>query len=126
LTYVNGANAGEPRMVIMNRVVLAALRLMSAAPLVLQLSARVSADETLPAPPGYPPGWNVHTAVAPALYDFRSGCWNDYKRYWPEETDCGSTSSRPLPPTTKVIYQFKVGSDHYEDGTEQNVGRFDR
>jgi len=25
-------------------------------------------------------GWNVRTAVAPALYDFRSGCWNDY---WP-------------------------------------------
>ncbi|HUK07212.1 MAG TPA: hypothetical protein VLX09_05020 [Stellaceae bacterium] len=59
------------------------------------------------------PGWGK--PAAPILYDFRSGCWNDSKRYWPEMTRCtsGAVPSRPLPPDTKVIYEYKVGGDHY-------------
>ena len=63
----------------------------------------------------YPPGWNVRDeSVGPILYDFRPGVWNDYKRYWPEDTraSAGNVSSRPIP-YGPVMYQMQAGGERY-------------
>jgi hypothetical protein len=61
----------------------------------------------------YPPGWNVRNdSVGPILYDFRVGCWGDYRRFWPEQKSCTeSVRSRPIP-YGPVVYQFRAGGHH--------------
>lgn len=47
----------------------------------------------------YPPGWNKPDPNVPKpLFDFRAGWgWDDYQRYWPDQTTRGaSATSRPL------------------------------
>ena len=87
--------------------------LLIAAGALAQAAPPVLADDVTP--PGYPPGWNVRKPVGPILYEFRSGCWNDFKRYWPDEAVCinGAVPSRQLPDST-AVYQFKTGGSGYE------------
>jgi hypothetical protein len=97
----------------MDRRILIALRLFSAAPAVFRLSGVVVAAETQPPPPGYPPGWNVQSEHLPSVTsEFMPGLWNDTNQYWTNDAPIRSDHSRPLG-DIQVIYQMKVGSDHY-------------
>lgn len=62
----------------------------------------------------YPPGWNKPAQNLPkSEYDFRAGWgWDDYQRYWPDQTTLGSPKSRPMVygPT---IYQIEPGGHRY-------------
>lgn len=65
----------------------------------------------------YPPGWNVRNeSVGPTLYDFkigRTGCWGDYRRYWPEQQSCmEGVPSRPIS-SGAPIYQFRAEGQRY-------------
>ena len=63
----------------------------------------------------YPPGWNTRTmSVGPVLYDFRSGEWNDYKRYWPEtiRATAGNEPSRPMS-YGPLIFQMEARGERY-------------
>ncbi len=61
------------------------------------------------------PGWNAQDEpVGPVPYDFRSGCFDDYKRYWPEAASCGAGEpARPIF-NEPVIYQLKAGGKRYQ------------
>jgi len=62
----------------------------------------------------YPPGWNKPDPNVPKpMFDFRAGWgWDDYQRYWPEQTTLGSPKSRPIEygPT---IYTMVPGGSRY-------------
>lgn len=63
----------------------------------------------------YPPGWNKPDPNVPkALFDFRAGWgWDDYQRYWPDQTTRGaSPKSRPLD-YGPSIYGMVPGGNHY-------------
>ena len=60
--------------------------------ILLQLAPLVHADDY--PPPGYPPGWNIHTPAGQILYDFRPGCVSDTKRYWPDCVHCTKTAMK--------------------------------
>jgi hypothetical protein len=73
----------------------------------------------------YPPGWNVrHESVGPILYDFRisrSGCWGDYRRYWPGQKSCmESVPSRPMT-YGSVTDQMEPGGHRYHRAEESAV-----
>src|SRR5260370_6065265 len=62
----------------------------------------------------YPPGWNVrHESVGPILYDFRRGCWGDYRRFWPEQKSClRGGPSRPIT-YGSAIYEMDARGERY-------------
>jgi hypothetical protein len=63
----------------------------------------------------YPPGWNRPDPNVPApLFDFRAGWgWNDYQRYWPEQTVRNSSpSSRPID-SGPAVYTMAPGGHRY-------------
>jgi hypothetical protein len=63
----------------------------------------------------YPPGWNKPDPNVPTpLFDFRSGWgWDDYQRYWPDQTTRGaSPKSRPIE-TGPIIYSMTPGGHRY-------------
>jgi hypothetical protein len=87
-------------------------RLFYAIPLTVGILAQVAS--TARAEDVYPPGWNLRNeSMGPILYDFRAGCWGDYRRYWPEQKSCmEGVPSRPIP-YGAIVYQFKAGGQHY-------------
>lgn len=63
----------------------------------------------------YPPGWNKPDPnVPPPMFDFRAGWgWDDYQRYWPDQTTRGaSAASRPIQPGP-IIYGMTPGGHRY-------------
>ena len=63
----------------------------------------------------YPPGWNKPDPnVPPPMFDFRAGWgWNDYQRYWPDQTERGaSVKSRPIP-DAPVLYGMTPGGHRF-------------
>ncbi len=87
----------------MGAAILAFAVLMATAPL-------ASADHDV-----YPPGWNKPDPnVPPALFDFRAGWgWDDYQRYWPDQTVRGSSpKSRPIE-SGPTIYTMVPGGHRY-------------
>ena len=63
----------------------------------------------------YPPGWNKPDPNVPkAMFDFRAGWgWDDYQRYWPDQTDRGgSAKSRPIP-DAPVVYGMMPNGHRY-------------
>jgi hypothetical protein len=63
----------------------------------------------------YPPGWNKPDPNVPkAMFDFRAGWgWDDYQRYWPDQTTRGgSAASRPIPDAPSV-YGMVPGGHRY-------------
>jgi hypothetical protein len=62
----------------------------------------------------YPPGWNKPDPNAPKpLFDFRAGWgWDDYQRYWPDQTTPGAPKSRPIEPGP-TIYTMVPGGHRY-------------
>jgi hypothetical protein len=70
----------------------------------------------------YPPGWNVRQeSVGPILYDFRRGCWGDYRRFWPEQKSCmESVPSRPMT-YGSVTDQMEPGGHRYHRVEESAV-----
>lgn len=63
----------------------------------------------------YPPGWNKPDPNVPApMFDFRAGWgWDDYQRYWPDQTTRGgSAASRPIQ-QGPIIYGMTPGGHRY-------------
>jgi hypothetical protein len=63
----------------------------------------------------YPPGWNKPAQnVPPPLYDFRAGWgWDDYQRYWPDQTTPGSSPKSRQIEYGPSIYTMVPGSNRY-------------
>jgi hypothetical protein len=62
----------------------------------------------------YPPGWNKPTPnLAAPSNDFRAGWgWDDYQRYWPDQTIPGAAKSRPMA-YGPIIYQMEPQGHRY-------------
>jgi hypothetical protein len=78
---------------------------------VLTAAARnASADHNV-----YPPGWNKPDAnVAKSMFDFRAGWgWDDYQRYWPDQTTHGSATSRQIPDDPPVYVMVPTGHRYH-------------
>ena len=63
----------------------------------------------------YPPGWNKPAQNVPApLYDFRSGWgWDDYQRYWPDQTTRGSAPKSRSFDYGPTIYTMEPSGHRY-------------
>ena len=62
----------------------------------------------------YPPGWNKPTEnVGPILFDFRDGCWGDYRRFWPDQTRCSESVPSHAMSYGPVVNGFTAGGKRY-------------
>ena len=98
----------KPSRLALNGMGALALVLLSAAP------ALASGHDV------YPPGWNKPDPNVPTpMFDFRAGWgWDDYSRYWPDQTTRGaSAASRPIP-QGPIIYGMTPGGHRYHQQTQ--------
>jgi hypothetical protein len=82
---------------------------------------------TVAAPPAladhnlYPPGWNLppDPNLPKPMFDFRAGWgWDDYQRYWPDQTERGaSPKSRPFQPGP-TFYTMTPGGHRYHQQSQ--------
>ena len=92
-----------------NRVSTAGVALLALGMLAAAAPAAVAGHDV------YPPGWNKPDPNAPApMFDFRAGWgWDDYQRYWPDQTTRGaSAASRPIQ-QGPIMYGMTPGGHRY-------------
>ena len=69
----------------------------------------------------YPPGWNLppDPNLPAPMFDFRTGWgWDDYNRYWPDQTTRGaSPRSRPIE-QGPIMYGMTPGGHRYHQQTQ--------
>jgi hypothetical protein len=94
-------------------------RLSTAALLALSVLA-AAAPAALAGHDLYPPGWNKPDPNAPKpMFDFRAGWgWDDYQRYWPDQTTRGASAmSRPIQ-TGPIFYGMTPGGHRFHQQTQ--------
>ena len=94
-------------------------RLSTAALLALSVLA-AAAPAALAGHDLYPPGWNKPDPNAPKpMFDFRAGWgWDDYQRYWPDQTTRGASAmSRPIQPGP-IFYGMTPGGHRFHQQTQ--------